>query len=452
MSIFICKRKSATIVLTIIMSCFSGISLAADLYQVIDLGKLGEVLNDETMRSAEAFSINDSGYIVGNASDENPGTHAFIYQNNSMTELGYLEHFVLSTTKPKVPIEEPSSFAFGLNDLYAVGYSLESEVTEITAADQSISYTISNTEWALFYDISNLAINRIPQFVPDAPQNARAVAINNNNLVVGTGLFDPADGNDTDGNELTGLYRRGFFYNIDTDSLLMVAPLEGVNSKRNIRLRAVNDTGLAVGLSGLIVDEVGSVEVVLVDVNDPETVEKIEIFGKGSQTPWAINNAGKIVGFAINNSKVLEAFVYDTEIDTVTGLGFLNDKFKDSEAFDINESDQIVGLSQVQNSPSVYHAFLYENNTLKDINKLISCEDSSAWQLNEARSINDSGVITGTGVFEGEIRAYMLMPIAGSAPNCGDDSSGDSGSVPVISVLLLTILAWGRRKNQSSLI
>lgn len=450
MSIFATKQKIASISLLVTSIVFSAVGQTADLYQVIDLGKLGEIVNEDLGRNAEAFAINNSDSIVGNASGEGFVSHAFIYQNNSLADLGHLENFVLSGDIPAIAIDGPGvSLAFGVNDQYTVGYSIESEVTVIIEDDLTESVSISNTEIAVFYDNSNLTISKIPQFVPATSRKARAISINNNNLIAGFGMFDPEDGNDDNGDPLTALYRRGFLYDVDADVLTMVNPLEGEDSQRNITLRDVNGSGLAVGVSQLLTDQTVSNEVVVVDVNLPEVVEKIDIFGGLAQQPWAINESGKIVGRARISltSTIIEAFLYDSGSDSAIGLGFLNENFRDSEAFDINESDQVVGLSQVRNSPNVYHAFLYENGSIKDINKLISCEDAAAWQLSEARSINDSGIITGTGVFEGEKRAFMLMPVAGTAPNCEVEVSSDSGSVPVIGLLLLTGLAWGRRKS-----
>jgi probable HAF family extracellular repeat protein len=455
MSIFTNKRKISRISLLALSIAWASTGQAADLYQVVDLGSLGEVSDENVVQSVEAFAINNLDSVVGNSSGEGFVNHAFIYQNNSLSELGFLDHSIYFDTTNSNVIDGPGiSFAFGMNVDYAVGHSVESEVVQITANDGNVSDLIVDTEMAVFYDINNLTINKIPQFLPDSPENARAIAINDNNLVVGFGLFDPEDGDDTNGNPLTTKYARGFFYNMDADSLIKVNPIGGEDAQLGIVLRAVNNAGYAVGISEELIDTVMTRQLVAIDVNDADTVEKIEVFGGALQLPWAVNNARKIVGGAsINDSSsaVLEAFIYDAGLGAITALGFLNDNFKYSEAFDINEVDQVVGISQLQKSPAqglpgLFHAFLYENDSLKDLNKLISCEDASAWLLHEARSINDSGVITGTGIFEGEKRAFMLMPLVGNAPNCEDSSSG--GSVPVIGLLLLTVLSMVRRDKK----
>ena len=49
---------------------------------------------------------------------------------------------------------------------------------------------------------------------------------------------------------------------------------------------------------------------------------------------------------------------------------------------------------------------LYEKGVLIDLNSLIPA--SSGWVLTEARGINESGQIVGTGVLNGQERAFLL--------------------------------------------
>src|SRR5690606_41930251 len=44
-----------------------------------------------------------------------------------------------------------------------------------------------------------------------------------------------------------------------------------------------------------------------------------------------------------------------------------------------------------------------------DLNMLI--DPLSGWQLTEGRAINDLGQITGTGVFNGQTRGFLLTPV-----------------------------------------
>ncbi len=351
-----------------------------------------------------------------------------------MTDLGFL---------PGEVETEGNSFAFGINnnDIVA-GYSIE-----IFEETDDLGLNL-RTDTAVYYDSNNLTVNKIPQFVPETPSDARALAINDNNLVVGYGTFDPLDDQDNDGEPIVQLLNRGLFYNIDTGELIMVEPFSE-DDFQQMTLRAVNNDGYAVGISTETVDGFGTNQLVAVDVNTPEIVEKIEVFGGTVQQPWAVNIAKNIVGSARTEDRTtIEAFLYENDSQTVTALGFLNDNFRYSEAFDINDSDQIVGISQVQNSPNVFHGFLYENGIIKDLDKLIGC--NTGWRITEARAINDSGVITGTGLVNGQKHAFMLMPLNGTAPNCDDDddsSSDSSGSIPVFGLVLLGMLGLNRRRK-----
>jgi len=398
-------------------------SQAADLYQITDLGSLAP--DTVANRTVEAFAINDAGTIVGNASGEDFISHAFSFRNQAISDLGSLPN-----EDENGVAEAGISFAFGINDNdIAVGYSIESFIVD-PMADPIVKFDVNI---AVYYDVNDLEVNRIPQFVPDDPKSASASAIESN-IVVGNMLFDPPSDVDSDGNPVSFDYLRGFFYDISLDQLTIVHPL-GNDDDRAISLRDLNSLGVAVGISEETIEDSLTRQVVMVDIDTPETLEKIQIFGGNNQQPWAVNDAGKIVGVAnsITNSDP-QAFIYANQ--AAIGLGFLNNNFKYSEAFDINESDQVVGVSQVESTP-LYHAFLYESDTLKDLNDHIACD--SGWQLIEARSINNSGVIAGTGIFDGEKRAFMLTPQTGNAPVCETDDNSGSGSWSPFILVLLTL-------------
>lgn len=415
------KKPFALGLLAFLWTCGHS-AYAADNYQVIDLGKLGGT-------KSEAFSINDSDAVVGISGGEEFSNHAFVYRDSQMSDLGSL----VSDALP-----EGSSFAFGINNNeIAVGYSTE---TLVDGTGESVEVNV-----ATYFDTSNQSINSLPQLDTDTPRESRGIAINNNNIMVGFARFDPPDDVDANGDPLAVPFDRGFFHDISSGVTSVVAPLDG-EASQNITLRAILDDGFAVGASTQTVDDISTTQVFVTDYSDPTVVTRLDIFGGIFQHPWAVNADKRIVGAArTSDNRDIEAFLYDMQTNSAIGLGFLNENFRYSEAFDINDSDQIVGLSQFQNSPNVFHAFLYEDGEMKDLSKLIGCD--TGWSLHEARAINNNGVITGTGVFEGERRAYMLMPIAGTAPSCEDESeSSGSGSLPIIGLLGFIFLGWLRNR------
>ena len=79
----------------------------------------------------------------------------------------------------------------------------------------------------------------------------------------------------------------------------------------------------------------------------------------------------------------------------------------DTVAFAINATGDTVGLSRI--TDTVYHAFLYSDGAMKDLNSLI--DPLSGWALIAARGINDAGQIAGYGRYNGQIRAFRLTPL-----------------------------------------
>jgi probable HAF family extracellular repeat protein len=123
----------------------------------------------------------------------------------------------------------------------------------------------------------------------------------------------------------------------------------------------------------------------------------------------AITDSGKVVGQAYLSGNVkAHAFLWN-------GSGALKDLGQlpggnYSEAFAVNSTaTQIVGRASVPDPQFiVYHAFLYANGKIKDLNNLIP--RGSGWVLSEAAGINDAGKIVGTGTIHGQQHAFLLTP------------------------------------------
>ena len=79
----------------------------------------------------------------------------------------------------------------------------------------------------------------------------------------------------------------------------------------------------------------------------------------------------------------------------------------DCGANDINKDGMVVGSSAV--SGYDYHAFLYVNGHMTDLNGLIPA--NSGWTLLGAEAINDQGSIVGYGYnANGDQHAFLLAP------------------------------------------
>jgi probable HAF family extracellular repeat protein len=130
--------------------------------------------------------------------------------------------------------------------------------------------------------------------------------------------------------------------------------------------------------------------------------------GGNSSQATGVNNSGEVVGFASLADGYQNAFA---EIGgTLLDLGTLGGG--SSYAYGINSSGEIVGYSWLADGGQ--SAFLYDDGTLLDLNSLLP--SNSGWDLLQAYAINDSGQITGVGLFDGELSAFVLTdPPAGPA-------------------------------------
>lgn len=183
---------------------------------------------------------------------------------------------------------------------------------------------------------------------------------------------------------------------------------------------ALNDKADIVGISGTCDVAVGAFTAKhAVLWHDGKITDLGTLGGQGWNTPMAINNRGDVVGFSDRTGDVnggvltpnFHAFLWTRETGRMTDIGVLpGDNV--SEALDINDRGQVVGIS----IPS-FHAFLYENGKMTDLNKLIP--DDSPLVLLEGGGINNRGEITGQAcvIADGNCPlgnntpAYLAIPI-----------------------------------------
>jgi probable HAF family extracellular repeat protein len=104
---------------------------------------------------------------------------------------------------------------------------------------------------------------------------------------------------------------------------------------------------------------------------------------------------------------VYHAFVYSANTGMMTDLGTLPGRDQ-SRASDINDLGQVVGVSF--NDTGFTAAFVWSASTgMQDVNNLLP--SNSGWALVSAEGISNSGLITGSGTFNGQVQhAYLLTP------------------------------------------
>ncbi len=197
---------------------------------------------------------------------------------------------------------------------------------------------------------------------------------------------------------------------------------------------AINDVGQVVGISGTCDVAVGAFTAKHALLWQNGTVINLgSLGGAGWNTPMAINNHGDIVGFSDLSGDVsggqlnanFHAFLWTKETGRMTDIGVLpGDNI--SEALDINDEGQVVGVS----FPST-HAFIYENGVMRDLNSLIA--HNSSLLLLAADGINDRGEITGQAcvIADGGCPSGNDTPAFLAIPSSDGDEAGETPNVLV---------------------
>ena len=206
---------------------------------------------------------------------------------------------------------------------------------------------------------------------------------------------------------------------------------------------AINNAGQVVGISGTCDVAIGAysaIHAVLWDNGNP--IDLHNLGGHGWNTPAAINNRGVVVGFAnqpndVSNGVLAflpEAFLW-TQESGMQGLRTLpSDAI--SEATDINDADQVVGVSYGGADFSNPRAFIYQSGHMTALNQLLSKTDQASFYLSSTGGINDLGEIAAqanlvsNGVVTSTLHAVLLVPTADSQ-GAGAEASGGA-QTPII--------------------
>ena len=177
-------------------------------------------------------------------------------------------------------------------------------------------------------------------------------------------------------------------------------------------LEDINDLGFTVGTRRKL--GISNANIPFVLSPDSNAVTALPIPYAASASVNAINNQNMLVGATGRNS-VPTAYSHAYRYNYTTGdfidLGTLNGGLT-SRATDINELNQVVGSSWLvvvntsASDPSKYHAFIWENGLMTDLNSYVDA--NSGWILTAARAINDNGDIVGTGLFNGQVHGFLL--------------------------------------------
>src|SRR5215204_2010392 len=374
-------------------------------YKVQDLGTLGG-------SHSWASAINDPGQVVGYsnlAGDQN--YHAFLYKDGKMTDLGTLggtssEAKGINISSQVVGWSDNSSgerrgFLYDsangmkdLNDLIPAdsGWTIY-EAAGINTDGQIAASSWGNTQpdpnivcdyWSGSGPAAGAALVLSPTTTADYEVQdlgnlggyySRATSINNSSKVVGFSYAAPCGGG------------QPFFYDESADP-----KMQGLSMHE---ARGLNNTGKVVGYT----------------------------------EDWTLYD------MVCTNYDCHRAVIYDSATKRRQVLGTLGTGATygtiGSEAYGINDSDKVVGLSGigdgfhhwVSGSGPAY-GFIYDStNGMRDLNSLIPAD--SGWTIHEATAINNNGQIAATGYKEGVGQhALLLSPTNGSPPP--DDTQAPS--------------------------
>jgi probable HAF family extracellular repeat protein len=273
-------------------------------YTVTDLGTLGGSFS-------RALGMNDSGEIVGFSDTAGGNSHAFLYEDGQMTDLGTLGGGFFS-------------IAEDINDSgEAVGFS-----TLRSGATHAFLYKAGQMT-----DLGTLGGN-----------SSSALAINDAGVIVG-------GANTASGEDHAFVYKEGQMTDLDT-----------LGGRRSAGMD-INDVGEIVGYS-----ETSSGEMHAFLYKDGQ-MKDLGTLGGISAVATSINNVGEIAGVLTTTSGERHPFIYRD--GQVIDLGTLGGTY--SNTYNINDGGEIVGSSYTA-SMDQQRAFLYKEGQMKDLNDLIPAE------------------------------------------------------------------------------
>ena len=331
--------------------------LCPSTYSVVNLGTLGGT-------SSIAEDINASGQVVGQAyrpGDVGPQGHGFLWQNGTMTDLGTLGG--------------PSSDARAINKFTQVVGGANTSAVDASGNPIGHAFLWQN---GVMTDLGTLGGTNSAGWDINASGQVVGAATTASNA---SDAFVWQNGVMTDLNSL-----------LPANSGWIVSSATGINDNGQITGNGShNGFQRAFLLSSGVITDLGN------------------LGGPGSSIAHGLNNSGQVVGLGSASNIQSFAFLYSGGV--MSNLGSLNGgSSADSEAFAINSSAQVVGLSTFAGGGGLLnpHAALWQNGQITDLNKVIA--KNSPWVLSKAFGINDTGSIVGQGSIGGQRHAFLMVP------------------------------------------
>ncbi len=345
-------RRFCAIVTT--LGAFAILSARAQNYAITDLGTLGGT-------NSQAYSINNRGQIVGMGSLTNGAMHAFLFQNGMMSDLGTLG---------------------GTNSLACF---IDDDGAVVGTAD------MPGGNHHAFLATNGPAGMTMMDLLTLGGTNSEAYCVATNGVIAG--MAQLADGDDH------------AFLTTNRAGAMMMSDLQ-ISSGTSSIAYGMNGHGQIVGETGT---SGGSYQAFVMTNSGPRMMNGMGTFGGPSSVAYGINNTGQAVGTADLPGGNHQAFMTASGMMgggmRLTNLGTLGGT--NSEAYCLNDLGEAVGAAQMPDGTN--HAFLYSGGMMHDLNDLIAT--NAGWMLTEARSINNTGQIVGTGVIGGQVHSFLMTPV-----------------------------------------
>lgn len=325
---------------------------AAPRYSISDLGTLGG-------GSSQASGLNNLSEVVGSSQTADGESHAFMYRNGQMFDVGTLPG---GTT----------SHATAINDRgQVIGYSGINH------------YGPQFREWTQGFVWQDGEILALGALYCRCSFNvrygtSRAFAIASGGEIVGDSETNRGD------------VRHAFFW-----QNRVLGDLGAVLSRAEPSYAYdINDLGEVVGVVG------GRAFL----WRDGTFQDLGTLPGHAGSTARAVNSKGQVAGESVTaDGGISRAVLWDQA--STRDLGTLPGD-NASQALDINVDGAVVGRSGV-GDPTGSRAVLWTDGLAVDLNSRVT---ASGWVLSTATAINDRGQIVGVGVREGQLRAFLLDP------------------------------------------
>jgi probable HAF family extracellular repeat protein len=372
-------------------------------YRVIDLGTLGGTVS-------AGNAINNIGWVTGFSNKANGDQLAALWVNGLQISLGTLGG-------PSSNVAWPVKNNFGLIS----GVSENGKHDPLNETFSCPAFGLNSGNSCVAFAWQRRVMTQLPGL---GGNNSIGAGDNDPGQIVGwaeKNVYDPTCAPPAPG-ATQFLQFEATLWDRDSQGNWQVRELPPYPGDPDGAATAINDLGHAVGISGqcdVAIGAYSAIHALLWENGEPINLGNLG--GHGWNTPAAINNRDVVTGFVNGPNDVIGgqlqfrwiAFIWTTE-HGMQSIGTLpGDKM--SEATDINDENQIVGVSFADYLFDNPRAFVYQNGTILALNSLIGSA-SALWDISSTGGINDRGEIAAQanivsdGVVTLAAHAVLLVP------------------------------------------